>query len=495
MSSSRLAVRRLDRDTLALIAIVVVAAVTRFINLDLMEFKTDEADATRLALHALGFSEPGIGRYFPTAGLNSSIHVPNPPLFIYLIAPALAVVHSPLAAASLVAASNVVAIWLTYLVGKRYYSSFVGITAAALFALSPWGIIFSRKIWAQDTLPIFATLFLLELHAFLVEKRPRALCWLIILAAAATQIHFSAWILAVILLAAVVLGRRTIVWEWTVLGIAGAIALYAPFLGYHARQVYDDSVAATSSSAPDAIHRFEAAVHFMLSISGGGYLSFSLGSQSGLAHPVSLVLGTVAFIGLLAACRHPRTHGLGSLRVLAVVWYLLPLLALTVLPFIVYIHYFIILFPLPFLGMAYVLEWLTKHWRMVGRLALAACLCSFAILDGQIYRTIVHDGGAPGDYGVGYKYKREVAALIERENPDRQFELGRDVQLDSGSFDEYSLLVWDVDLNNAQSQPAATGYAIIDTMGEPPNAAGGPTPGPDQVRHFGPLEVVSVPLK
>jgi hypothetical protein len=181
--------------------------------------------------------------------------------------------------------------------------------------------------------------------------------------------------------------------------------------------------------------------------------------------------------------------------VLAAVWYLLPLLALTVLPFIVYIHYFIILFPLPFLGIAYVLEWLTKHWRIVGRLALAACLCSFAILDVQIYRTIVHDGGAPGDYGVAYKYKREVAALIERENPDRQFEFGTDVQLDPGNFDEYGFLVWDLDLNNAQSKPAATGYAISDTMGEPPNAAGGPIPGSDQVRHFGPLEVISVPLK
>src|SRR5471032_1524167 len=126
-------------DALALIAILAAAAFTRFVSLDLMEFKGDEAGATRLALHVLGFSEPGVGRFFPTAGLTSSIGVPNPALFTYLIALPLAVVRSPLAAASLVAASNVVAIWLTYLVGKRYYSNFVGIAGAALFALSPWG--------------------------------------------------------------------------------------------------------------------------------------------------------------------------------------------------------------------------------------------------------------------------------------------------------------------------------------------------------------------
>ena len=488
--------RRLERDTLVLFAIVVAAAVARFVNLDLMEFKGDEAEAMRLALHVLGFSEPGGGRFFPTAGLTSNVGVPNPALFIYLIALPLAVVRSPLAAASLVAASNVVAVWLTYLVGKRYYSSFVGLSAAALFALSPWGIIFSRKIWAQDTLPIFATLFLLQLHALLVEKRPRALCWLIILVAAATQIHFSAWILPIILLVAIMVGRRTIEWRWALLGIAGAVALYAPFLAYHTRQAYDDAVAASSSSAPDAIHRFLTSVHFMFSISGGDYLHESLGSQSGLARPVSLILGPAAFVGLLAACRHWRASPEGQLRVLIAVWYVLPLAAMMILPFVVYIHYFIILYPLPFLGLAYVIECIIRHRRMIGGIALASCLCSFAILDGQIYRTVVRDGGAPGDYGVAYKYKAETAALIEGENPDREFELGTDVQLDPSNFDEYKVLVWNSDVSNAQSKPAATGYAIIDTMTEsPPNLTADPTTASYKTHQFGPLEIISIPLK
>src|SRR5262249_50601067 len=96
-------------------AIVAVAAVARFLRLDLMEFKFDEAEACRLALHVLGYSEPGVGRFFPTAGLRSSVGVPNPPLFVYLVAIPLAVVRSPIAVAACVAAANVLAVGLVYL--------------------------------------------------------------------------------------------------------------------------------------------------------------------------------------------------------------------------------------------------------------------------------------------------------------------------------------------------------------------------------------------
>ena len=484
-------------DALALSAILVGAAVTRFVGLDLMEFKRDEAEAIRLALHVLGYSEPGIGRFFPTAGLTSSVGIPNPPLFVYLIALPLAVVRSPLAAAGFVAASNVVAIWLTYLVGKRYYSTFVGIASAALFALSPWGIVFSRKIWAQAVLPIFATLFLLQLHAFLVEKRPRALCWLIILAAAATQIHFSAWILAVVLIAAIVLGRRMIGWRWLALGLGGAALLYAPFLTYHARHAYDALVAGPANGTPNAIDRFRTSVHYMLSISGGGDLSSLLGSQSGLARPASLILGPAAFLGLLTACRNWRSSQLGQVRALLVVWYLLPLVVLTVLPAVIYIHYFIVLFPLPFLGMAYLIELLTKRQAVIGQLALAACLCSFALLDSQIYRTIIHDGGAPGDYGVAYKYKTDAAAILERYNPNRKFKLGTDLDLAPGeAVQEYNLLAWNAQPDDARSKPAITGYVIINNMkGTPPLLAADPKRASYRTQHLGPLVIVSIPLK
>src|SRR5689334_20074563 len=94
---------RVRLDVLALAAAMLAAAAFRFSWLDLMEFKADEANACRLALHVLGYSEPGVGRFFPTAGLVSSVGVPNPPLFVYLMALPLAVARSPIAAVALIA--------------------------------------------------------------------------------------------------------------------------------------------------------------------------------------------------------------------------------------------------------------------------------------------------------------------------------------------------------------------------------------------------------
>ena len=171
---------------LALSVTIAAAVASRFSWLNLMEFKGDEAEACRLALHALGYSEPGVGRFFPTQGLTSSIGVPNPPLFVYLMAVPLAIVRSPLAAVSAVAAANVASIWVCYVAGKRCFSPFVGLASAALLALSPWGIVFSRKIWAQDLLPLCSTLFILEVHALLVRRKPAAVFWLFVITAVAT---------------------------------------------------------------------------------------------------------------------------------------------------------------------------------------------------------------------------------------------------------------------------------------------------------------------
>jgi 4-amino-4-deoxy-L-arabinose transferase-like glycosyltransferase len=159
------AVRRWN-VALILLLIIAAAAVARLLWLDLMEFKADEAEACRLALHALGHSETGVGKYFPTSGTVSSLGFSFPPLFIYVLALPLAFGRNPVAAAGFIAITNVVAVWLSYVAGKLYFSARVGRISAALFALSPWAIVYSRKIWAPNLLPICSCLCLIALHAF-----------------------------------------------------------------------------------------------------------------------------------------------------------------------------------------------------------------------------------------------------------------------------------------------------------------------------------------
>ncbi len=59
----------------------------------------------------------------------------------------------------------------------------------------------------------------------------------------------------------------------------------------------------------NAVGRFEAAGRLMLQFVGGDKMSFLLGSQSALAHPLSLVLGIAAFGGLLLGSGSGEPHG------------------------------------------------------------------------------------------------------------------------------------------------------------------------------------------
>jgi 4-amino-4-deoxy-L-arabinose transferase-like glycosyltransferase len=446
-----------------------------------MEFKADEAEACRLALHALGRREPGVGRFFPTSGTVSSVGFAFPPLFVYVLALPLAIVREPVAAAAFIAATNVVAVWLCYVAGTRYFSRFVGLAAAAFFALSPWAIVYSRKIWSPDLLPICTCAFLIALHEFLVEKRSRAAVWLILLVGVAVQFHFSAGLLAVLVLAAFVIGRDALRARHVALGLGGLAVLYAPYLWYVV--VEGHVYAAAHGRDLSTTRRLLTSLRDTLTVGFDDRISHVLGSQSAAAFPLSVAFGTISVAGLVGSCRGWRKRPLAGARALLVVWFILPLVALTVLPIRPFDHYFIVLYPLPFLGLALALETLSRRYRGWGWLALAGCLATFAVFDGQLFRTVVADGGAPGDYGVAYKYKADAVASFVRQNPARRFELGTNA-------DEYRFLEWNIRGAVAKRlRPPARRYVLSTDFNRQARSLG------FQKGHFGPLEVRVVPLR
>src|ERR1700687_1627395 len=141
-----------------------VAAITRLTYLDLAEFKDDEARALGIAL---AFLE---GQMVPLIGITSSVGINNPPAFEYLLTIPLLISHDPAIATGFVGLLGVGAVLMTYRVCLEYFDRISAGVAALLFASSSWAIIFSRKLQAQDVVPVFVILWVGSLLGFASGK-------------------------------------------------------------------------------------------------------------------------------------------------------------------------------------------------------------------------------------------------------------------------------------------------------------------------------------
>ena len=152
-------------DALIFFVILLFSLSFRITNLDLIEFKTDEA--VNLLLSAW----PALHHSLPPGGTVSSIGILNPPLFNYILTPLTFFTLDPKTFSFLIGFLNSVAIAFFYLIVKNYYSQVIAFTSSVLFAFSPWAILYSRKIWNQDILVPFFVLMFYSLHKIIIDKK------------------------------------------------------------------------------------------------------------------------------------------------------------------------------------------------------------------------------------------------------------------------------------------------------------------------------------
>src|SRR5574341_390888 len=91
----------------------------------------------------------------------------------HLYALALFVWKSPLAATLFTGALNTASVALAYALARRYWGQRAALVSALLYAAAPWAVIYSRKIWAQDLLPLFVVGYVFSGLLAFVESRSR----------------------------------------------------------------------------------------------------------------------------------------------------------------------------------------------------------------------------------------------------------------------------------------------------------------------------------
>ncbi|HYY88632.1 MAG TPA: hypothetical protein VFA49_07545 [Chloroflexota bacterium] len=357
---------------------VLVAAVLRLAWLDLVQFGTDEASWLKLAEDLVRF-----GRV-PETGLMSSQGIPAPPHFVYLLAPLVALGRDPAVATGAIALANVGAVAATAWLAWRWFGPLPGATATLLYAVNPWAVFWSRKIWQPDLLAPIALLLVFGLDRALVGRR---LAWAALafpLVALGTMTHYSFVVLAPLLLVAAGLLLRARAWGLLALAAAVTLLVLLPFLAHEQRIAWLDY---------PSLRYYMALREPTVDLEGLGYaLSLATGwgttriggvpvehfAPDGLLTGVTLIetallavalalaLGRV--VGPLAANVADRARLAGLLA-----WSILPIGATLRHSWGLHDHYFLVLYPAPFLLIGAAVQWTFAHWPsrvIVGGVAL-----------------------------------------------------------------------------------------------------------------------------
>ena len=443
-------------EWILLSAILATGAYLRFSHLDLLEFQGDEAYAASLALEFVKHGK------LPSAGLMSSVGVTNPPLFIYLLVPMFALSVNPVCVSCCIAALGLAAVAAGWWMGRKYYGSVAGLVTAAFFAVSPWAVIYSRKIWAQDLVPVFATATMWAVHTVCVGRKPKAVFWCILLPLCVLQIHFSGLALLATVLVILVWLRPGVDWRMAVAGGIVALLSMIPYLQLQSRTGWVDFKQAMNTvgggqqweqlhgitTHPITGYRLPSKQYasYALAIMNSGRIEDVLGIAAGgefdraqvwqnkgrgkpnyfaeSRPPIDWILlfEQLAFVAALiwlavTAVKNVRgwkvSDDAGRTAWILVLWVVVPLAVFAVTGLWTYLTYFVILYPVHFLACGWVAERTVRLAKPTITYTAAAVLVAANIVFLMDYYSFVgKNGGAQGTFGTALGIKQQAARFL-----------------------------------------------------------------------------------
>ncbi|MBI3241395.1 MAG: hypothetical protein HYZ49_03785, partial [Chloroflexi bacterium] len=327
-----------------LLFILALAALLRLGWPGLTEFKADEARLLALALDMAEFKGLAL------RGIGSSVGFPNFPMSVWLYSIPLFLWKHPYSATFFLAGLNTLAVYVTYRLTRRYWGEAAALVATLFFAVSPWAVIYSRKIWAQNLLPLFVLLYIGSALAAFVDKRRHFLLLHFVSLAVVVQIHLSglAFIPLTGLLLIIFWRRTREAWREIVLGLAAAALTAIPF-GIWVLSHADDNnqLLITDLLSRPALLDFDSLRFTWLVLTGGDIHSLAgpKAFQDYLNSVPDITLirwlwGGLAAAGLFTALRRRRPADL-----ILALWLIVPVLFFIRHSTPVFPHYFILTLP------------------------------------------------------------------------------------------------------------------------------------------------------
>ncbi len=408
-------------ELLLLAVILLVTAVLRMGWPGITEFKADEAHLLELALEMANFQT------FPLRGISSSVGFPNFPMSVWLYALPLFVWKSVIAATLFTGLLNTLAVLGCYWLVRRYWGVEAALTAALLFAVSPWAIHHSRKIWAQNLLPFFVVGWGITAVLTFVESRRKFIILHFLCLAIAAQAHLAAFALIPATGLIMLLFWRRIPWKETFIGLSIAALTFVPFLIYLLSDGSDYVNVGALASGGAAIERSWSWAPFLHTwrLTSGWQIHALAGSafRDYLATVPDLtwvywIWGLLFAAGLVFLVTHiwqTRRRPDQNMQIYAIllIWLVVPILffALPVLP--VELHYFLPIYPVPYIVMGIFVGHLVTRWRwaVTGVLVMTAV---FQILIWGNLQTFLSQQITPGGFGTPLAMQLDAAEETHR---------------------------------------------------------------------------------
>jgi 4-amino-4-deoxy-L-arabinose transferase-like glycosyltransferase len=413
----------------ALLLILLAAAALRFQYLLQIEHNVDHAYPIWQALQTL---DHGV---FPLAGQGTSVLFANPALTGYLYLPLIALTRSPLGAYLLVIALNTLGVLLAYRAARALQGERLALIAAALMAVNPWVIEYSRTSWVQSLLPFFvsAAAWLLWPVLLGTARRPvRRLALALTMLALLAQTYLLGYALLAPVGLLIAIFWRRIPKRGLVIGGAVIVALTAVYgVGLLSqRDVVEDRLSAFTGDPPRLSS--EALEHAVRLVSGADYAA-ARGTQApagdaDLRQTLSRIAHVGAGIALIAGAAVAIGHLLrGSPRqrdtaVIALIWFGVPIALMSYVGQVVHPFYLLLSLPAGYALAAWGIGALLRPQSRVGAAIVLALLLPFTVLmavnSARYYQETAALPGAHDLSALPLEYGLQLGAEIKAHLPE-----------------------------------------------------------------------------
>ncbi|HEV7386524.1 MAG TPA: glycosyltransferase family 39 protein, partial [Phenylobacterium sp.] len=340
---------------------------------------------------------------FPLTGIVSSIGVPNPPAWPYLLALGLLIFDSPWAVVILGVGASMLSILLTWWLGRRWVGPWAALAGAAFYAVNFWSSLLGRSGWQPVFLQVPVILCLDALLILAIRRRP----WAFVLACGwlglMVQLHYIAGVFALMLPIAAWPARRVLRPTHIISGALVGFLFLTPFLIYelHPTIRLRDFFALASDAGVTAHIDLESWNLFWSVAGGRGAAGLGATESERLQQALgrwsnAALIGVplVAAGGLAAVGGWPR----GWRGVLLAAWMLSPVVGLARHTIGVIFHYLYLAVPGMALCVGALAEWSSFRPHPAPRIAVWAALGLYGAVSTATLVVVLNHVGQTGEY-------------------------------------------------------------------------------------------------